>query len=470
MKNELLTKISIVIGLLILSSVVFSLLQNKSVYEISLGRISSNYARLNAKEGSQIIETKKPFEKITSSNIYRWDAKLYKSISDSAYTNTDFYFKERLAFYPLFSVLWKVSNIDSPLIFIFNYLLFAFSLIWLLNLFKKSDTDNLFIFFIALILPSSMVYYLPYAESLFLFTFVAAIAGLLQKKYWLFFIGALAFSMTRPAAQIFIFAIIFSDIRYFLLHKNLLYFIKEVLLKALPFVLGIFLVTWIQYIYSGSWTAYFDSLTFWPVESGFSNKIVDWSVEGFGMTVFAIFFVAIPSLIYSIVWGIKVFGRKQNAGAQPLSLFSGDKEWIREYIFNTSVLFIAGNLIYTFLTSGNVLNGFYRYTMCVPSFYIVFFLCFEKIKIFPLKYKIITLGLCAAGMMVFLSNVIYGGDRFRFPYTGLYILVALFFLLIIEPYISYKKKWFITAVILIPAIIWHVYLFNVYLSDGWIFT
>jgi len=314
-----------------------------------------------------------------------------------------------------------------------------------------------------------MVYYLPYAESLFVFTLVLAIAGLIQKKYWLFFIGALAFSMTRPAAQIFILALIAADMRYFIHHKKIRFFLKEISLKVLPFVLGIFLVTWIQYLYSGSWTAYFDSLTFWPVESGFTSKVLDWSVEGFGMTVFCIFFIAIPCLIYSIIWGVTSL-KQQDADWAPVSLFAGNARWIEEYMFNVSVLFIAGNLCYTFLTSGNILNGFYRYTVCVPFFYIVLFLLPEKIKDVKLSFKLGVVGLSIAGMSIFFMNVVYGGNRFRFEYLGLYIMFFLLLLFIVEPYLSGNKKWLILAALLIPAIVWHAYLFNMYLSDGWIFT
>jgi hypothetical protein len=469
MKTEVLFKIYISIGVLVFSFLVFSLLQNEAVYKNTLGQFSTNYTRIETKEGSQIIKTEKSFEEINHTNMYRWDAKLYKCISDSAYKDTDFYFKERLAFYPLFSLVWRATTIDSPMIFIFNYFLFAFSLIWVLHLFKRNDKSTRFIFVLALLLPPSMVYYLPYAEPLFVFTFVAAIAGLMQKKYWLFFIGALAFSMTRPAAQIFILAIIAADMRYFIQHKKIAYFFKEIALKIAPFALGIFLVTCIQYLYSGSWTAYFDSLTFWPVESGLTNKVLDWSVEGFGMTVFCIFFIALPCLVYTIVWGIKSF-KKQEAAWAPVSLFAGNAAWVEEYIFNTAMLFIAGNLCYTFLTSGNVLNGFYRYTVCVPFFYIVLFLVPYKIKDIRLGYKLGAVGLSIVCTAVFFMNVIYGGNRFRFEYLGLYVMLLLLLLFILESYLSAKKKWLILAIIIIPALVWHTYLFNMYLSDGWIFT
>ena len=470
MKKEILFKSLISIGVFLLTFVVFTLLQNQGIYNATLGKLSNNYGRIGGDKKNQIIETKIPYEKITQSNIYRWDAKLYKCVSDSMYVNSDFYYKERLAYYPLFPLLWKISMIDSSLIFIINYLLFTISLILLLHLLKNDNRNNQFIFMVALILPSTIIYYLPYAESLFLFTMVISMIGLFKRKYWLFFLGAFAFSMTRPAAQIFLFAIMAADIRYFLIHRKINYFLKEIVLKILPFILGILLVIYIQYCYSGSWTAYFDALIFWPAESGFFNTILDWSVEGFGMTVFAIFFLAIPSLVYALIWGMKIFKKNEQYTIQPPSLFSGNSEWIKEYMFNTSVLFTAGNLLYTFLTSGNVLNGFYRYTMAVPFFYIILFLFHEKVKNVSFKYKMFAFGLCLLGMILFLANVIYGGDRFRFPYVGLYLSVFLLLFILAEPYLSYRNKWLIILLLILPCILWLTYLFNMYLCDGWLFT
>ena len=457
------------VGAFLLSFFVFRLLQNKTIYTATLGKVSQNYEHVGDDKNFQIKEVAKPYERITSANMYRWDAKLYKCVSDSMYVNSEFYFKERLAFYPLFPIVWKISKIDSPLIFIVSYAIFALSLILLLNLLVKDSKDTVFIYLVGLIIPSAMVYYLPYAEPLFLLTLVVSILGLFKQKYWLFFLGAFAFSMTRPAAQIYLAAILAADIRYLCMHKKIGYFLKEISLKILPFVLGIGAVTYIQYCYSGSWTAYFDSLTFWPTESGFFNTIKDWSIEGFGMTVFAIFFLAIPALLYSLVWGIKTF-KKQEENITPPSLFSGNAAWVKEYIFNTSVLFIAGNLLYTFLTSGNILNGFYRYTMAVPFFYILLFMGYEKIKNIPLKYKMLAFGFCLALMIAFLSNVVYGDNRFRFVYLGLYLSILLWLFILVEPYLTYFNKWLLILVLLLPCIVWHTYLFNMYLSDGWLFT
>lgn len=92
MKNALILKSILATGTLIITIIVFSLLQNQTVYDATLSKISSNYEHTGKEKNFQIIETKKPYEKITHSNMYMWDAKLYKSISNSAYASADSYF------------------------------------------------------------------------------------------------------------------------------------------------------------------------------------------------------------------------------------------------------------------------------------------------------------------------------------------------------------------------------------------
>jgi hypothetical protein len=459
----------IILGILSLSIFVYKGLQNPTIYEYTLSEISHNYNRIGDFHSSQVIETQQPYQKITKNNMYQWDAQLYKIIADSSYSGSKERIQVRLAFYPLYPFLWKLTRIDSPLIFILNYALFALGLIILFNLFLENKKDNYFIFGIALILPAAIVYYLPYAESLFLLTFVLAIAALFKQKYWLFFIAAMAFSMTRPAALIFLFVLIVADFRYFFIHRQFRSFIKELSLKILPFIIGILAVTVIQHLYSDSWTAYFDALFLWSVESGFLNPITDWSIEGFGMSTFSLFFIGIPSFIYSIIWGIKAF--KKNNSRKFSSLFSGNTIWIKEYLFNASVIFIAGTLLYTALTTNNSLNGFYRYTMDVPFSFIILFLLPEKIKNKSILSKIIVFTLCLFGLTLFLYFVKYGGsDRFQFSYLGLYLSIFMGIFVLILPYLSFSKKLILFLLLLVPSIIWHTYLFNMYLCNGWIYT
>lgn len=469
MKKELLYKIYIAVAVFLCTLITYFSFQNEAIYNHTLAKVCYNFERGNSNYNLEINPVKKPYEKLTDKNLYRWDATLYKTIMDSSYVSNEYYNNERYAFYPLFPVVWKLTCIDGSFIFIFCYAIFILSLFLLSH---YLDTDNLsnsyFTFAIALIVPSAMVFYLPYAECIFMLTFALAIIGLFKQKYWLFFLGALLFTITRPASLIFGFALLAIDFRNLIQHKQLWFFIKDLFFKTLPFGLGFVLVTVIQYYYSGSWTAYSDALLFWPTESGYFNKIEDWSLQGFGMTAFAIFFFAFPSLFYCIVWGLKAF--KKSSLEKPISLFAGNSEVIKEYLFNACVAFTAGNLVYTFLTAGGCLNGFYRYTMSVPTFYVILFLFQSKLKDKTMLQKTLAFILCFIFMMVSFYFIVYGSGRFRFAYVGLYVSMLCLIYTLFQQQLSLKLKIGALVCIAIPAIIWHTYLFNMYIGDTWLFT
>jgi len=468
MSRPILIRITIAFASFFLLLIIFRVFQNPQIYNATLGKISSNYSHIGGLNQYEIRSVKKPFEKITPANSYRWDALLFKSVKDSSYAGSSVHYKERLDYYPLYPLLLKITGIDSPLVFLLSYILFIAGLILLSNLLGGKDSSAYFMFTIALLFPPVVSFYLPYAESLFLFAFAVSLWGMLHKKYGVFFIGAFAFAMTRPSVLIYFIALLVADLRAFIVHRNFPLFIRGLALKLAPFLSGFLTVTLIQYTYSGSFTAYFDAQVFWPAESGFFNTINDWSIEGFGMNSFAIFFLALPAAVYCIRWIIKAF-RETPQHLQP-SFIKADPAVLKDYIFNTALLFIAGNLLYTFLTSGNSLNGFSRYSMAVPFFYIVLFMLPEKMATLSLQKKTIAFLTSLAGLILFYSLVVYGGNRFRFSYTGLYLSIALLVFVLYEPYIPAKRKMIFCLLMALPCLIWHAYLFNVYLSDGWIFT
>jgi len=70
----------------------------------------------------------------------------------------------------------------------------------------------------------------------------------------------------------------------------------------------------------------------------------------------------------------------------------------------------------------------------------------------------------------FLTEVHYTGNLLRFEYTGLYLFVFIASVVIFEKYLPRKVKYAALLLYIIPAIVWHTYLFNMYLSNAWIFT
>jgi hypothetical protein len=465
---KILLKFSIVIAVYILFSAVFSLLQNRTIYDNTLGMVSTNYERSGTAKRYIIYKVSDPYNCVTETNAYNWDATYYLTIRNKLYADIDPHYIDRYAFYPFFPIIWKISGIRSQHIILVNYLFFGLGIILLSQLFMKNKPRDIFFFILALLIPSAIVFYLPYAESLFVLTFAIALWGLFRQKYWLYFIGMICFSMTRPAVIVLMVAFIGTDLIYLFRHRNFKHFIKQSGLTIAPVILGCLAVIVMQYCYSGSWTAYFDTADLWPKESGFLNKISDWSTEGFGMNSFSVIFLALPAFIYSLILGVSALIKKPMKNT--VSLFAGNEVYIKEYMFNVSMMFMAGILGYFFLTSGNVLNGFFRYTMAVPFFYIILFLLPEKLRTVALRYKIGVMIFTTALLFSLLLNIHYTGDIWRFEYLGLYMLVLTVPLVLFEQYFSEKAKNWVILLYVIPAVVWHTYLFNMYLSNVWIFT
>ncbi len=466
--KTLVRKLLITGGVLLVSVILYRALQDDTIYKSSLGRVTFNYEHSGKGRGSKIEEVYKPYQQWSDKSIEHWDGALYKQIKEEAYRPLSPGSKEKLAFYPLFPWLWKLCNAGPVTIVFLNYLLFVIGLLILADAFEAERGVSSFYFLAALLLPTAMIYYLPYAESLFLLTMSVAVWGIRKGRYWVFAIGVFLFCMTRPSALIFIMALVCVDIVYFVQHRNFKHFVRELLLKILPCLAGFFVVTGIQYVFSGSLTAYFDSLELWPAESGFFNTVRDWSKEGFGMSVFSVFFVCIPALIAVVVWGIRSLIGKEKQDA--LSLFGQGSAWNKDYLWYLSLLFIAANLLYTFLVSGNRINGFSRYTLAVPFFYIVFFLFPGRIAQVSPRILLLSFLVCLIGMTLFLSQVEYGGNRFVFAYAGMYLFLLLTMLILSERYLPGKLRWVLMAGLVLPCILWHTYLFNMFVSDAWIFT
>jgi hypothetical protein len=468
--KQTLLKFFIVFAVFALFSAVFKMMQKPGIYYRTLGKISTNYRCTGPVKQPVISNATIPYITITEQNAYNWDAYYFKDIRDKMYTGVNMSVPDRLAFYPFFPLIWKLLFIPSYHIIFLNFLFFGIALILLSQLLMAGKKYNMFFFILAFLLPSVIVFYLPYAESVFMLTLAVALTGLHKKKYRLYFIAMVCFSATRPATLFLMLAFLGTELVYLMRHRNIRHFLNHCGLAIAPVILGWLLVTLMQYFYTGSWTAYFDGDDLWPEETGFFNDIRDWSYHGFGMTVFAIFFVALPTLIYSIAWGIASLFGKGPGKRKTVSLFDGDLSGIKEYMFNLSAVFTAGTVIYYILTRSNALHGFYRYTMAVPFFYILFFLLPERLERYSARLKLVGLLLAFGLLVVFMLNIEYAGKLWRFEYAGLYLSLLIIPLILFEKKLSVQVKTIWVLLLIIPAIIWHTYLFNMYLSSAWIFT
>ena len=468
MISKLWLKVFIIVSIFSAFIAVYKLLENKEVYNNTLGKITLNYERIDSGGNSFVKERNIPFKKFTEKNAVNWDAEFYQSIRDNMYAGSNEEVIYRYAFYPFFPLVWKLSCTNVHGIVLLNYLFFGLSLILLSSIFLKGSKSEMFYFVLALLLPTSIVFYLPYTESVFMLTFSMAVIGLMKKKYWLFFIAIVFCSMTRPSSLILAAAFLVISFINLFYHKKFLWLLKDFFMIMLPVFIGWLVVILLQYYYSGSWSTYVLASSFWPKEPDLYKKVADWSLEGFGMTTFAIFAFIIPTCLYGIAWAVSsILGKEKE---NTTTIFSGNENYTKQMLFNVSVVFIIGFMVLNMSTSGYQLHGIYRYTMAAPFFFIILFQLPEKLKSVSLVYKLSGFIVIFLSIALFLMSAEYAGDLFRFKYIGLYLLLILLFYLAIESYISNRAKLVLLGIVIIPCLVWHTYLFNMYLADAWIFT
>jgi hypothetical protein len=444
---------------------VYFLLQHNIVYSNTLGVISDNYQSSGDWNNPDIKKVKKPYIAITNEGFEKWDASFYKCIKDGMYSTNGCYDKVKGAFFPLFPVAWRLFSFNSIGISLFNYFIFILSVALLVNHYLKTTNSNkLLIYSILISLPSIVIYCIPYTEALFLFFMTLAVLGLEKKKYYLYFVSTLLMSMVRPATAFVLLAFLAVELINFVGSKDAKAFVKNCFSKALPFLIGYFLAIFIQYNYSHSWTMFRDAGTHWS--GGWIQKITtisDWSVEGFGMNSFAVFFVCIPALIYLLYTVTRTVTGKE--------VYSTDRLQQNErYIFLVSLAYLSGMLVYTLLTSGGNLHSFFRFTLDSPLFYITMLFLLNHLSslnrsTMPLLFLV---PLCL--LIIFFFSTSCGGNKFDFAYTGMCLYILTLFFLLFRERLQFRTQIVIAIVLILFSTVWNTYLLNMFFNEAWIFT
>ena len=347
---------------IIFFGVIFTSLKNETIYNNTLGLISKNYERSGTWDDWKIQKVKKPYLSADNDNFLQWDASIYYNISKRMYEEEEAHYgKVRAAFFPMFPLIWKITHLSPRLISLFNYVIFIFSISLLVTyLLPRSEYLKLTSYIVLITLPTTVIFMIPYSESLFLLFMTIASIGIIKKKYPLYFTGILLLSMVRPATLFVFLAIVLAEI-FVNIDKQKTSLFKNILLKSIPFFIGYSIVLLIQYISSGSWTAFLDAQKYWSGGAQKVSAISDWSIEGFGLNTFSVFFIAIPASIFTL-YSVVNFLLKRNIQ------FNLNES--KRYLLLVSLFYLAGIFMFTIITSGGNLHSFFRFTMCSPCFYI----------------------------------------------------------------------------------------------------
>jgi hypothetical protein len=249
----------------------------------------------------------------------------------------------------------------------------------------------------------------------------------------------------------------------FIKNKNFRLLISEIIFKSLPFLIGYFCAIFIQYLFSGSWTAFIEAQKHWTGGVQLVKGISDWSIEGFGLSSFAIFFVCLPAMLFVL---FLLISRSKTTIDYILTI----KDYNTGYLFLISIFYLIGIFGFTLLTSGGNLHSFSRFTLASPLFYIALLIFLNYLSGRPLKLFVLFFILLNIFLVLFLSFVDYGGERLQFSFFGLYMFIAISLFLIIKRTMSRSTQIMIILALIILTNIWNTFLLNIFFSNGWIFT
>lgn len=191
---------------------------------------------------------------LSSSNLLNWDAIHYHWIASKEYEGF------RVAFFPLFPLIWKFLAVGVLGIVIFNSLIFLISFYFLLKSMELKRLELL----LYLSIPSFIFFYLPYSEAVFFASSVLMLLGVQKKYLWMTLLGLFLCTISRPAFTILIPALIIME--FLCETKNRQMFVR-ILLYIFVSTLALGLVGLIQYHDTKKWFEFFS------VQQGWGNHL-----------------------------------------------------------------------------------------------------------------------------------------------------------------------------------------------------
>lgn len=448
MKNRIILLILMFIGFWFF----FTIFQNTWVYNHSLKFITKNWIEVNNERKLEF----KPYEKLTNENYIRWDGVHYQFIKDNGYDTRKAGGDYIFAFFPLFSLIWKATFLPPVGVIFLNFLLFAFGLLLLLKLFGG---DCIGLFQAAIVFPGLVCFLLPYSEAVFFLFISIGLFGYINKKYWIYFSGFLLAAMTRPAAIILVLSFLFVELYCLLRNRNILNFLKSFLRNTIPIILGTFLIALYQINYgSNSLFKFAEVQSLWGKKFGFPHQIIDWSHESFSMDIATLVFVFIPLILLLLLYIFNIRSSKSVSHVKPI-----------EYLKLLSATYIVGSTFYILLFQNGSLNGLYRYTLCTPFFFFLFYnqaIDLKNVSIIKRVGAFIIL--FSLGLICFLCIPYSGGWNYSdYGFIG-FSIMFLFWMFQFDFKTTHRIILYIF--IFISNLIWTSFLFNTYISNGWIFT
>lgn len=436
----------------------FFAFQNEFIYSHTLKKITQNYSRDD--KGENISLNYIPYQKLDNKNYIRWDASHYYTIKQNFYNqevSADYIF----AFFPLFPLIWRISHLPPIGILFLNFIFFSIGLLLILSFFPNNKkTINLLLY---LSLPGFVIFLIPYTEALFFLLIAIGFFGFMKEKYWIYFLGMLLASLTRPAFTILLLSFFFIEVFYFpqMIKSGKIYMqFKRFILNVLPLVLGTLIVSFFQLFYgSNSFFKFIEVQKYWDNIFSIPATLRDWSHEGFGINIGVIFLIFVPLLFYLL---FRFYRQIKNPNS---SLYKFDK---KDYLTILSVIYLIGSTLFIIFFRGGSLHCLFRFTICTP--FSLLLLSNINIKLIGANKIFLAVYLILFLVGVYLLKMVPYSQTWHFFNLGYFIISASILLWILKQYSDRVIYRLFILLLLFINIIWTTYLFNSYLANAWIFA
>lgn len=449
--------LAIVVALFFLAAgLCHALLQNRNVYN-AVGGVVKTYAVEHNDDGSwHAYHVSEPFEKITNKDLVVFDASHYYSIKEYLY-QSPFEIKHReYAFFPLFPLLWRATGLSPIGICLLNIMLFLAGIVVLLLLFK--DKISPWMALLTVCMPYLVIFAIPYSEALFFIAAAAGLYGLVNRRYWLFFVGFLLASMTRSASNILLVAWLITDLLLCLQQReSWKTYLKNVALHLAPVVTGVALVIIIQRLCGApQWFQFVSSQAVWGKEIALPSwPFTDWSVEGTSVTWALIYTLFIPALAW--LAGMLFASLKHSKSN---NITNDNRQWQAARLL--SVLFFVGNIVLALFTQKGCMYSQARLLTCTPFF--VFLVLDLACNPVPKVWRWV-IAACLVATAIYCSNMLLGADT-----LGCLITLLLITLVFFHHWMPCWLRGTLLGITAVLNIYWTAYLFNCFLNGGWVFT
>lgn len=454
MKKTLLIQLVALLGFWLL----FLGLQNPKIYRNSLGLVANNWQN---QQGERKL-VKAPYTQLNNNNYLQWDGEHYARIKAQGYqveqAGGDYIF----AFFPLFPILWKISLLPPVGMLFLNYLFFSLSILLLLKLLAGPGQYRLNAL-LSLSLPGLVIFLMPYTEATYMLLVSVGLYGFVKKRYWIYFAGLGLAALTRPSFSFLLLSIMGTEFFFVWRHQQVKMAVVNTLRRISPLLAGTAVVSLVQYAQgSGSWFKFIEVQKYWENVLTVPHQLRDWSHEGFGINIGVLFLLFVPLLVLLF----QLFFRQlpTDGKASGLSYQSP-----RDYLLVLSLLYLIGNCLFVLLFRGGSLHCLFRFTICSPFFYCLLFLSFDYIRTIAANIRLFVFSTLALLSLLVLGLADYS-TYWNFSDFGLFLLIDVLGAWLFQDWQNHRTYRVGLVLLLAANLLWTSYLFNTYISNGWIFA